>query len=88
MRSYHPALAVWIEEFGYGRVLARPGLSFRERELLAVAVLAALRLEPQAESHVRGALRSGATLKDVEGVLRACGLRMPPERPPTRPRRP
>jgi 4-carboxymuconolactone decarboxylase len=76
MRALHPALADWIEEIGYGDVLSRPVLSARERELLAVAVLAATPgVGPQLESHVRGALRVGATAREVEALLRGCGFR-------------
>jgi len=71
MRSLHPSLWEWILRDGYGRVLSRPGLPARDRELLAVAVLAALRLEPQLEAHVRGALRLGATPAQVDDALRA-----------------
>ncbi len=66
-----PELADWILEEGYGRVLSRPVLSIRERELIVVAVLAALRLPLQLESHVRGALRVGATAAEVAAMRKA-----------------
>jgi 4-carboxymuconolactone decarboxylase len=69
MRGFHPELAEWILADGYGRVLSRPGLTIRERELIVVAVLAALRLPKQLESHVRGARRVGATSREVEAML-------------------
>lgn len=69
MRGFHPELAEWILADGYGRVLSRSGLTIRERELIVVAVLAALRLPKQLESHVRGARRVGATAKDVAAML-------------------
>ena len=69
MRGFHPDLAEWILADGYGRVLSRPGLSIRERELIVVAVLSALRLPKQLESHVRGAIRVGATSKEVSAML-------------------
>jgi 4-carboxymuconolactone decarboxylase len=65
MSGFHPDLARWILEDGYGKVLSRPILSLRERELIVVALLSALRLPLQLESHVRGALRVGATKRDV-----------------------
>ena len=70
MRNLHPALWRWILRDGYGRVLSRPGLAARDRELLAVAVLAALRLAPQLDAHVRGALRLGATKAQVASALK------------------
>jgi 4-carboxymuconolactone decarboxylase len=74
MRSYHPDLADWILEDGYGKVLARPRLSIRERELIVVAVLAALDVPLQLRSHVEGARRVGATDAEIRAVLRACAL--------------
>jgi 4-carboxymuconolactone decarboxylase len=60
-----PVVAAWIGEHAYGRVLSRPGLSPRERELFAVAALIATRQEKQLLSHVLGALRCGADRADV-----------------------
>ena len=72
LNALHPDLAVWIVRDGYGRVLSRPGLTARERELLAVAALAALGgLEKQLESHVRGARRVGASEAEIRAVLKA-----------------
>lgn len=71
MKGFHPDLADWILEEGYGRVLSRGVLSIRERELIIVAVLSALRLPLQLESHLRGALRVGATPRDVAAMRRA-----------------
>jgi len=70
MAGFHPELAEWILEDGYGKVLSRPVLSIRERELIVVAVLSALRLPLQLESHVRGALRVGATKGEVAAMRR------------------
>jgi len=69
MRSYHPDLAEWIVSDGYGRVLARPGLSIRERELIVVAVLSALKVPLQLRSHVEGARRVGASERELRAVL-------------------
>lgn len=72
MTVLHPDLAEWIVRDGYGRVLSRPGLTVRERELLAVAALAALGgLEKQLESHVRGARRVGASEAQIRAVLKS-----------------
>jgi 4-carboxymuconolactone decarboxylase len=56
--------------FGYGDVMARPGLDLRMRELVNVAILGALgHCQPQLESHVAGALRAGASEQDVREVV-------------------
>jgi len=61
VRVLHPDLAGLMVEIGYGRVLSRPRLDGRTRELVAVAVLAALGWERQLVSHLLGATRFGAT---------------------------
>jgi alkylhydroperoxidase/carboxymuconolactone decarboxylase family protein YurZ len=63
-----------IEE-GYGRVLSRPGLGALERELVAVAVLAACGWERQLVSHLLGAARVGAPRERV-GAAFEIGRRM------------
>lgn len=77
LHGYHPLLARWIREFAYGRVLAREGLSLGERELVAVACLAALALPRQLASHVRGAKRAGVPDRHVRRALEA-GLPLAP----------
>ncbi|MHC4261807.1 MAG: carboxymuconolactone decarboxylase family protein [Planctomycetota bacterium] len=65
----HPDFARWIEGHAYGRVLTRPGLSAAERELLAVAALAATGQDRQLASHARGAVACGAAPGAVAGVI-------------------
>lgn len=69
--SYHPEFAAWVVGHAYGRVLARPGLAASQRELLAVACLAALGQDRQLASHVRGALRCGARADELRAILAA-----------------
>ncbi|MBI4618275.1 MAG: carboxymuconolactone decarboxylase family protein [Planctomycetes bacterium] len=65
----HPLLDRWMVEEGYGRVLSRPELSPREREFGVLPALVVLRAEPQLESHLRGALRVGATPAELEQIV-------------------
>jgi 4-carboxymuconolactone decarboxylase len=74
VRALHPDLATWMVEHGYGRVLSRPGLSAKDRELLTVAALASLGWERQLVSHLLGALRVGASSREIEVAL-LTGLR-------------
>ena len=67
----HPDFARFIEGHAYGRILSRPGLEPRLRELLAVAALAALGQERQMASHARGAVRCGATPGEVRAAVEA-----------------
>jgi 4-carboxymuconolactone decarboxylase len=71
LSGIHVALAEWIEDHAYGRVLARPGLAADRRELCAVAALAAQGQERQLASHARGAVRLGATAAEVHATLEA-----------------
>ncbi|MEO5988780.1 MAG: carboxymuconolactone decarboxylase family protein [Candidatus Eisenbacteria bacterium] len=68
--TLHPDLATWMIEHGYGRVLARGGLTVRARELVTVSALAALGWERQLVSHVLGARRVGASIAVVGEALR------------------
>lgn len=72
--------STWVLEDAYGRVLARPGIAARQRELLAVAALAALDCPAQLKSHLRGALRLGASRAAVAHVLRALDELLPADR--------
>eukprot|EP00741_Cyanophora_paradoxa_P019923 tig00021179_g19228.t1 len=65
----HPALADWVLECGYGRLLGRPGPSLRIRELCAVSVLAGQSVNSQLTSHIRGSMRAGATEEEVDAVI-------------------
>ena len=69
IRVLHPDLETWMLELGYGRVLSRPGLTIRQRELAVVAVLAGQNVPAQLLSHLRGALRVGATREECASVL-------------------
>lgn len=75
----NPALDRLMVETGYGTVLARPGLEPATRELCLVAVLAVQARDRQLHSHLRGALRTGASPAWVEAALEA-GLSRAPER--------
>lgn len=60
-----PDLARWMIVEGYGKTLSRPGSDIVTRELCIVAMLTVLGRQQQLTSHVRGALRVGATLDDL-----------------------
>lgn len=70
IRELHPALDAWMIVDGYGKVLGRPGLDLRRRELCIVAVCAVLEQERQLHAHLHGALNAGATPGEVDDVLR------------------
>jgi 4-carboxymuconolactone decarboxylase len=80
MARVAPELGRWMVVEGYGKVLSRPGLSPRLRELAAVGALAALAVPPQLRAHLRGALLVGATPAEVAGAIEAAALVVPEER--------
>lgn len=64
--ALHPDLEQWMLVEGYGKVLGRPGLSLRVRELCIVAILVVQGAPRQLYAHMRGALNAGATSDEVE----------------------
>lgn len=71
VRDLHPALDAWMITDGYGKVLSRPGLALRLRELCIVASCAAAGQQRQLHSHLHGALNSGASAEEVGATLDA-----------------
>ena len=68
-RSVNPDMEELTSAFGFGDLWSRPGLSRRDRSLVAMAITATLRASPQVGWHVRGALRAGVTPDEVREVL-------------------
>ena len=69
LRALHPALEDLVLVDAYGKLIGRPGLDLKRRELCTVAAIAVLGTARQLHSHLRGALNSGATRTEVEAVL-------------------
>jgi 4-carboxymuconolactone decarboxylase len=78
-----PEMDRWMVWEGYGKVLGRPGLALWRRECCIVAMLAVLGAGPQLRSHLRGALRTGADVPLVAGVLSRILPLVPEPRRPT-----
>jgi 4-carboxymuconolactone decarboxylase len=75
VRALHPDFERWMVAGGYGRVIGRPGLDLRTRELCIAALLAVWNVPRQLHSHLRGALNAGASAGEVdEAVEVACAL--------------
>ena len=53
----------------WGQVWAREGLDRRTRSLITIATLAALKASTELKGHVRGALRNGCTVEEIQEVL-------------------
>jgi 4-carboxymuconolactone decarboxylase len=69
LRALHPALEDLVLVDAYGKVIGRPGLDLKRRELATVAAIAVLGTAQQLHSHLRGALNTGASAAEVEAVL-------------------
>ncbi|MEV7402045.1 carboxymuconolactone decarboxylase family protein [Streptomyces sp. NPDC091267] len=69
-----PDLARYTAEFAYGDLYARPGLSYRQRQLTIVAALAAMgNADPQLRFHIDAALNVGCTRAEiVETLIHVC----------------
>eukprot|EP00292_Cryptomonas_paramecium_P009196 CAMPEP_0113682074 /NCGR_PEP_ID=MMETSP0038_2-20120614/12412_1 /TAXON_ID=2898 /ORGANISM="Cryptomonas paramecium" /LENGTH=256 /DNA_ID=CAMNT_0000601005 /DNA_START=37 /DNA_END=807 /DNA_ORIENTATION=+ /assembly_acc=CAM_ASM_000170 len=73
-KGMHPLLELMLVEHAYGRILSRPLVSLRVRELATLAVTAGMNLPVQMFTHLRGCLRTGATREEVVSVVEATGL--------------
>lgn len=69
IKALHPLLDDWMIVDGYGKVLSRPGLDLKTRELCIVAACAASGQQRQLHSHLRGALNAGASADEVGAAL-------------------
>lgn len=59
----------YVTEHAWGASWARPGLEFRTRSMLNLAMLTALNRPHELEIHLRGALRNGVTQDEIKEVL-------------------
>jgi 4-carboxymuconolactone decarboxylase len=71
IRDLHPALDVWMIVDGYGKVLSRPGVDLRTRELCVVAACAVSGQQRQLHSHLHGAINAGSSVGELAAVLDA-----------------
>jgi 4-carboxymuconolactone decarboxylase len=69
LASLDPELADWADEFVFGRVWARGGLGFEERQLVAVAALAATGNVDQLRNYLHGALQGGVPPEKIHEAL-------------------
>ena len=53
----------------WGEVWVRDGISKQTRSLVTIATLAALKASNEIKGHVRGALRNGCTVQEIQEVL-------------------
>jgi 4-carboxymuconolactone decarboxylase len=65
---------------GYGKIIGRPGLDLKTRELCIIALLASQEAPHQLFSHLRGALQTGSTVAEVDEVVMSVVRSLPTDR--------
>ena len=80
LRGLHPAIEPLVVVDAYGKILARPGLDSKRRELCTLAAIAMQRADRQLHAHLRGALNTGSTREDVDEVLAVIEADLPSDR--------
>lgn len=67
--EFNSAMQELVNEYCWGAVWGREGLSRKERSLVNLGMLTALGRMPEVETHVRGALNNGVTKEQISEVL-------------------
>ncbi len=78
MKSLSPEIHQWMLYEGYGKILSRPVLTAKVRELCVVATLTALGRDRQLVSHIRGARNVGASVDEISETLDTIADWVPP----------
>jgi 4-carboxymuconolactone decarboxylase len=69
LTALDPDLAGYIRDFAYDTIYERPGLDLKTKELLACTLLLSLGSPDELKTHLRGALRAGASELEVRETL-------------------
>jgi len=80
LRALHPAIEPLVVVDAYGKILGRPGLDSKRRELCTLAAIAMQNAPRQLHAHLRGALNTGSSRADVDAVLAVVELDLTKER--------
>ena len=80
LRALHPAIESLVVVDAYGKILGRPGLDSKRRELCTLAAIAMQNAPRQLHAHLRGALNTGSTREEVDEVIALVEEDLPTER--------
>jgi len=80
LRALHPAIEPLVVVDAYGKILGRPGLDSKRRELCTLAAIAMQNAPRQLHAHLRGALNTGSSREDVDAVLAVVEMDLTKER--------
>lgn len=61
-------------DIAFGQVWSRPGLSRRDRSLVTLGILIALRAESELEYHFPIAVRNGVSTEELEELVYHCAI--------------
>lgn len=70
----HPYLAQLMQDFGFGRIWARPGLGRRDRMIATLSALCVRHRLPTLEQYVPAALDAGLTPQSIDEIFIQCGI--------------
>lgn len=69
LRSLDEGAAGWADSFVFGEVWGRPGISFEDRMLVAITVLAAGGHHGQLRNYLFGAVQDGMSARRIQEAL-------------------
>lgn len=69
LRALHPAVEHLVVTDAYGKILSRPGIDAKWRELATLSAIAMLDAPKQVHAHLRGALNLGWTRDEIDALL-------------------
>ncbi len=74
LEQIDPDIATWVDEFAFGEVWDRPGLSFEERMIVAISLLAGQGNGPQLRTYLFGAVHAGIEDARIRECLIMCSV--------------
>lgn len=80
LRGLHPAIEPLVLVDAYGKILGRPALDSKRRELCTLAAIAMQNAPRQLHAHLRGALNTGSSREEVDDVLALVEDELPKDR--------
>ena len=67
--DFNKPLQDFVTENCWGEIWTRSAIPKKTRSLITIAMLAALKTPAELKAHVRGALRNGCTVEEIQEVL-------------------
>lgn len=74
LTGYDAGMAEYVDDFIFGKVWGRPGLSFEERMIVAITALAATEHPNQLRNYLHGALQDGIPASKIHEIVVMLGV--------------